>query len=138
VWLNNNRDQLFISGTDEDGEETTATIDAEVDAGTQLIFVQQSDPTRWVRYSATGRPVVQNGYRNIPVRQDGVSGVIESRAVVTLQVDNRTTANVGFASSPAADPVDVRVDQIEEAIAAMRRDLTALKGQLTKLKKTSG
>lgn len=138
VWLNNNRDQLFISGTDEDGEETTATIDAEVDAGTQLIFVQQSDPTRWVRYSATGRPVVQNGYRNIPVRQDGVSGVIESRAVITLQVDNRATANVGFESSPAADPVDVRVDQIEEAIATMRRDLTALKGQLTKLKKASG
>lgn len=138
LWLNNARDQLFISGTDEDGEETTAMIDAQVRTGTKLIFVQQNDPSKWVRYTATGGPVVQSGYRNVPVRQDGVSGVIETRALVALQIDNTATANVGFESSHAADPVDARVDQIEEAIATMRRDLTALKGQLTKLKKTSG
>jgi hypothetical protein len=62
--------------------------------------------------------------------------------VVALSINTSSTTNVGFESSPIDgqhnDQDDARVEQIEEAIAIMRRDLTALKGQLTKLKKHVG
>ena len=104
LWLSNNRDQVFISGTDEGGQNTTDTLDQEIDAGTQITFVQVDDPTKWAKYTATGRPVVQSKYRNIPVRQDTASGVISERAIVSMIIAKTQLVKVGFESSAMTLP----------------------------------
>jgi hypothetical protein len=104
LWLSNNRDQMFISGTDEGGQNTADTLDQEIDAGTQIIFVQVDDPTKWAKYTATGRPVVQSKYRNIPVRQDTASGVISTRAIVSMIIAKTELVKVGFESSAITLP----------------------------------
>lgn len=132
---------LFLPNIDLNGFELGAFLDEFVRAGTTFLITETADKNRWVHMEATGNPSFQRWGRNIPTNRIGGNKEIRAGRPVELMIDLAHAASVRF--DPGTDLIrsgttEARVEQIEEAIAAMRRDLTALKGQLTKLKKANG
>lgn len=131
LWTNNNNNQLFLSAVDTDGDDVASYLDANVAAGTLLTFMDSADASRWVQYIATGTPVVQNGYRNVPVRQEAAMGVIQGGTSVALIIDTSGNMTAGFAGFQ----IDGDDREVVTALEALQRQISALKGEITKLRK---
>jgi len=119
---------LFLPTLDLNGFDLAAFLDEFVFPGTTFLITEVSDKNRWAHFEATGRPQTQTWGRNVATTRIGGKFAIREDKEVSLVID---LAHAGTYDQN-------RLEGIEEMLAAMKRQISSLKGEITKLKKASG
>ena len=119
---------LFLPTLDLNGFDLEAFLDEFVSAGTTFLITEVGDKNRWVHFEATGRPQNQTWGRNVPTTRIGGKFAIREDREVTMVID---LAHAGTFDQS-------RWEGVEEMLSAMKRQISSLKGEITKLKKASG
>ena len=130
LWSNFGENQLYLSTTDGEGNDQTEGIRALRKGQTLLI----SGPKGWTRFSIKAKPSFGSGengnYYVINVRLEDLEGGIDIGDEIALSLaEDEGLANY-IESVPAVDPLA----ELHEALAKMKKELTTLKGQVTRLK----
>lgn len=119
---------LFLPTLDLNGFDLETFLDEFVKAGTTFLITEVADKNRWVHFEATGSPQKQNWGRNIPTNRIGGKFAIRDDREVSMVID---LAHAGTFDQ-------ARWEGVEEMLAAMKKQISSLKGEITKLKKANG
>ena len=119
---------LLLPTLDVSGFDLGTFLDEFVNAGTTFLITETADKNRWVHFEATGSPSTQTWGRNIPTTRIGGKFAIREDREVSMVID--------LAHSGTFD--QARWEAVEEMLSAMKRQISSLKGEITKLKKASG
>jgi len=119
--------QLFFSDIDKNDMDAGAVIDAVVKPGVTLLVSKTSDRSKWAHFTVKTNPVVQTWGRNFEVQLNAQGKDFKRDDDLNVQF------NVQVPSGPAVNVEDVAAD-----LAALKRQISSLKGEITKLKKASG
>ena len=130
LWMNFGESQFFMSAIDADGISLKSFYEGLVKG--QSIAVQ--GPNGFARFLLKAAPSFgssQNGdYFTIAVREEYVQGEMEIGDRIVLILEESREGNYGFEVSLNEDPIA----ELVETVARMKKELTALKGQVTRLK----
>ena len=124
--------QLFFSSVDENGLSANAIIDTVVKPGTTLLVTKTKDRAHWAHFTCTSGAAIQPWGRNFSVRLNGKGKEIKDDTDVTVMFN--VTAPASMEDDPRAD----RLEELMDTVGKMKKDITALKSQLTKLKNGNG
>lgn len=116
---------LFLPTLDLTGFDLAAFLDEFANAGTTFLITETADKNRWAHFEATGRPQKQTWGRNVPTTRIGGKFAIRDDREVSMVID---LAHAGTFDQS-------RWEGVEEMLAQMKRQITALKGEVTKLRK---
>ena len=119
---------LFLPTLDLNGFDLETFLDEFVNAGTTFLITEVADKNRWVHFEATGSPQNQNWGRNIPTTRIGGKFAIREDREVSMVID---LAHAGTFDQ-------ARWEGVEEMLATMKKQISSLKGEITKLKKANG
>ena len=125
VWIHPDEATLFLPTLDLNGFDLAAFLDEFASAGTTFYFCEVGNKNYWVHLEATGNPQVQTWGRNVPTTLIGQKNGIRVGQEVELIID---LAHAGTFDQS-------RWEGVEEMLAQMKRQITALKGEVTKLRK---
>jgi len=133
LWTNFGENQIYLSATDGEDKDQTENIRALRKGETLLV----SGPEGWTRFGIKAKPSFASGengdYYVINVRLEDLEGRINIGDEIVLSLaEDEGLANY-IESVPAMDPLT----DLYETVAKMRKELTALKGQVTRLKNGS-
>ena len=128
VWIHPDDATLFLPTLDLNGFDLAAFLDEFASAGTTFYFCEVGNKNYWVHLEATGNPSVQTWGRSVPTTLIGQKNGIRVGQEVELIID---LAHAGTFDQS-------RWEGVEEMLAAMKRQISSLKGEITKLKKASG
>jgi hypothetical protein len=131
LWLNFGENQFFMSATDANGKNLKSFYEGMVKG--QSIAVQGPNGFgRFLLKSAPSFGSSMNGdYFTIAVRQEYVQGEMEIGDRIVLILEENRQGNYGFeVEAVSEDPIA----ELVETVARMKKELTALKGQVTRLK----
>lgn len=123
--------QLFFSSVDENGLSANAIIDTVVKPGTTLLVTKTKDRAHWAHFTCTSGAAIQPWGRNFSVRLNGKGKEIKDDTDVTVMFN--VTAPASMEDDPRAD----RLEELMESMTKMRKEMTSLKGQVTKLRNGS-
>lgn len=131
LWMNFGENQFFMSATDANGKNLKTFYEGLVKG--QSIAVQ--GPNGFARFLLKSAPSFgssMNGdYFTIAVREEYVQGEMEIGDRIVLSLEENRQGNYGFeVESMSEDPIA----ELVETVARMKKELTALKGQVTRLK----
>lgn len=112
--------QLFFASKDDNGLPANAIFDQLIKPGVSLLISKSTDRSKWVHFTATTEPTQQTWGRNFGVDLNSKGKDFKKGDVVTIQ----------FNIQP---PVDVGAE-----LTALKRQISSLKGEITKLKKANG
>ena len=131
--MNFGENQIYVSTTDLDGTVQDDNLKA-LTKGETLVA---TGPNGQAWFSLKAKPSFGSGengdYYVINVRNEEVDGGIEIDDVITLSIADAaySAKNANYIESlPSMDPMV----ELYETVAKMKKELTALKGQVTRLK----
>ena len=122
---------LFFANVDENGIYAAPILDTALKPGTTLLVTKSKDRSRWAHFTCTGSASVQPWGRSVQVR-------LNSSSEKEIKEDDDVTVMFNV-TQPFAGPQEgvypIEVDEVWEELEKFKRQITALKGELTKLKK---
>ena len=130
LWTNFAENQINMSCIDVNGVDMTAEIDR-LNKGDHLVATGERG---FARFSLKAKPSNASGsggpYRILAVREDYIEGTIDIGELIAITIEPPSAVmNIGFEIVAPSDPFEV--------IGKMKKEITALKGQITKLKNGS-
>ena len=123
---------LFFAETDENGLNVKTIMTNIVSSGTTLFVTKTKDRSRWAHFTARSRVNDNGSFLNLSVN-------LNAKSEKEIKKDDDVTVMFNV-SAPTTIPEMIpaeRVVEMEEVVAKMRKELTALKGQVTRLKNGS-
>ena len=131
LWMNFGENQIYLNKVDKNFEDKTNEI-RELEKGDHLVLKGANGFARFNIKSAASFASGENGdYYVINVREDYIEGDVKIGDQINLIRElKKEDASFGLEANPAGDPVG----ELNEAVAKMRKELTTLKGQVTRLK----
>ena len=122
-------DNLFFSEVDENGLNTKTIMNGIVKAGTTIFVTKTKDRSRWAHFTARGAVADTGSFLTLGVNLNAKSEKeIKDDDDVTVMFN--VTAPVEIPSMIKAE----KVLELEDLLGKMKKELTALKGQVTRLK----
>lgn len=122
---------LFFANVDENGIFAAPILDAAIKPGTTLLVTKTKDRSRWAHFTCTSGTSVQSWGRSCNVR-------LNSSSEKEIKEDDDVTVMFNV-TTPAIAPHEgvypIEVDEVWEELEKFKKQITALKGELTKLKK---
>lgn len=128
VKVHPNDATLFLPSLDLDGFNLDAFLDEFVFPGTTFLITERDSKNNWVHLEAIGRPQIQSWGRNVATTKIGSKFGVRPGREVVLVID---LAHAGTFDQN-------RLEGVEEMLASMKRQITSLKGEITKLRKANG
>jgi len=130
LWTNFGENQIFLNTTDLDSKNQTENIKA-LEKGETLLVTATNG---WARFSIKASPSFGSGengdYFVINVRPEDLEGNINIGDEVVLSLSEDQSLATYIESVPSMDPMT----ELYEAVAKMKKEITSLKGQITRLK----
>lgn len=147
LWLNFGENQIYLSKTDRESEDKTEEI-RNLGKGDHLVLKGANGFARFNIKSKASFASGENGdYYVINVREDYIEGDIKINDVIYLIREPKSEDdNFGLEAHPAGDPrqaypstkqASVPTEELEElnnTVAKIKKELITLKGQVTRLK----
>ena len=124
---------LFFSETDENGLNVKTIMTNIVSSGTTVFVTKTKDRSRWAHFTARSRVNDNGSFLNLSVN-------LNAKSEKEIKKDDDVTVMFNV-SAPTTIPEMIpaeRVTEMEEVVAKMKKELTALKGQVTRLKNGNG
>lgn len=131
LWTNFSENQINMSCIDANDVDMTVEID-KLSKGDHVVITGERG---FARFSLKTKPQNASGsggpYRILAVREDYIEGTIDIGEPVAITIEPPSTLmNIGFETVAPSDPFEV--------IGKMKKEITTLKGQLTRLKNGNG
>jgi hypothetical protein len=124
---------LFFANVDENGIYASPILDTAVKPGTTVLVTKTKDRSRWAHFTATSGTSIQSWGRSFNCRLNG-----KSEKEIKEDDDVTVMFNV---TAPALSPQEgvypIEIDDIFEELAKFKKQISALKGELTKIKKNN-
>ena len=120
---------LFFSETDENGLNTKTIMQNIVKSGTTIFVTKTKDRSRWAHFTARGGVVDSGSFLTVSVN-------LNAKSEKEIKEDDDVTVMFNV-SAPTAIPEMIpaeKVLELEEMLGKMKKELTTLKGQVTRLK----
>ena len=126
-------DNLFFSEVDENGLNTKAIMGNIVKAGTTIFVTKTKDRSRWAHFTARGAVGDTGSFLTLAVN-------LNAKSEKEIKKDDDVTVQFNV-SAPVEIPSMIKADKVielEETLGKMRKELTTLKGQITRLRNGNG
>ena len=124
---------LFFSEVDENGLNTKTIMQNIVKAGTTIFVTKTKDRSRWAHFTARSGVNDNGDFLNVSVN-------LNAKSEKEIKEDDDVTVMFNV-SAPTSIPEMISaeaVNELVETVGKMKKDITALKSQLTKLKNGNG
>jgi len=130
LWTNFGENQIYISTTDGEDKDQTENLRS-LNKGQTLLVTGSGG---WARFSIKAKPSFGSGengdYYVINVRSEDIDGGINIGDEVVISLAEDETLATYLESVPSMDPMA----ELYETVAKMKKEITSLKGQITRLK----
>lgn len=130
LWTNFGENQIYLSTTDKEDKDQTENIRSLSKGQTLLV----TGANGWARFSIKAKPSFGSGengdYYVINVRSEDIDGGINIGDEVVISLAEDEELATYLESVPSMDPMA----ELYETIAKMKKEITSLKGQVTRLK----
>ena len=123
---------LFFSETDENGLNTKTIMTNIVKSGTTIFVTKTKDSSRWAHFTARSGITDQGTFMNVSVN-------LNAQSEKDIKEDDDVTVQFNV-SAPTSIPEMIpaeKVLELEDVLGKMKKELTTLKSQLTRLKNGS-